>query len=73
MNMMNGLLRGIIGLFVDDELLAVGILCVVGLTALLLDVFGLEPLAAGAVLLGGNVLVLGAGAVRTARRMLQVS
>jgi hypothetical protein len=70
--MMLGIVRGIIGLFVDDELLAIGILCVVGLTALLLDVFSLEPLAAGAVLLCGNVLVLGVGAARTARRLARV-
>src|SRR6478672_8537531 len=40
----------------------------VGLTALLVNVFGTEPLAAGAVLLCGNMLVLIAGAARTGRR-----
>jgi hypothetical protein len=72
MNMMIKIVGAIIGLFVDDELLAIGILCVVGLTALLLDVFGMEPLAAGAGLLCGNILVLGVGAIRTARRLASV-
>jgi hypothetical protein len=69
-NMIVGILRGIVGLFVDDGALAFGVICVVGLTVVLLDFFGSEPLAAGAVLLGGNMLVLGVGAVRTARRSL---
>jgi hypothetical protein len=62
------ILRALAGLFVDDELLAIGVLGTVGLAALLLSAFGAAPLVAGAVLLGGNVLVLVAGVVRTARR-----
>jgi hypothetical protein len=62
------ILRAVAGLFVDDELLAIGVLGTVGLTALLISAFGATPLAAGAVLLIGNVLVLVAGVVRTARR-----
>jgi len=67
---MREMLRALIGLFVDDELLAVGVLGAVGLTALLLDVIGIAPLAAGGILLSANILVLVAGAVRTARRRL---
>jgi hypothetical protein len=62
------ILRGLVALFVDDELLAVGVLGIVGVTAVLIMVAGVEPLAAGAVLLGGNVVVLMLGAIRTARR-----
>ena len=62
------ILRGLVGLFVDDELLAVGVIGVVGLTTLLLGIGAAEPLAAGATLLCGNLLVLIVGVVRTARR-----
>jgi hypothetical protein len=62
------ILSGLYGLFVDDELLAVGVLGVVALAALLIKIIGTEPLAAGAELLCGSLLVLIVGAVRTARR-----
>ncbi len=68
MNTISEILRGLVGLFVDDQLLTIGVLGVVGLTALLVNVFGTEPLAAGAVLLCGNMLGLIAGAARTGRR-----
>jgi hypothetical protein len=68
MNTIIEALRGLVGLVVDDELLAVGVLAVVGLTALLIIATGTEPLLAGAILLFGNMLVLVVGAVRTARR-----
>ncbi len=71
MNTLREILLGVVGLFVDDELLAVGVLSVVGLTVLLIDVFGTEPILAGAVLLCGNLLVLVLGAIRTARRKLR--
>lgn len=69
MNTIIDILRGLFGLFVEDELLAVSVLGVVGITAFLITIVGTEPLAAGAVLLCGNVLVLIAGVVRTARRL----
>lgn len=69
MNTIIEILRGLVGLFVDDELLAIGVLGVVGITAGLVTIAGTDPLAAGTVLLCGNVMVLIAGAVRTARRM----
>lgn len=65
---MSQLLRVLLGLFINDELLAVGILGVVGLTALLLHVVGVEPVVAGAVLLCGNLLVLIAAVMRTVLR-----
>ena len=68
MNTIIEILRGLVGLFVDDEMLAVGVLGVVGLTAFLVTVAGTEPLTAGAVLLIGNLLVLIVGTTRTARR-----
>ena len=68
MNAVIEILRGLAALFIDDELLAVGVLGVVGITAVLTTVVGTKPLTAGAVLLCGNVVVLMLGAIRTARR-----
>lgn len=68
MNTIIEILHGLVGLFVDDELLAIGVLGVVGITAGLISITGTDPLAAGTVLLCGNVLVLIAGAIITARR-----
>jgi hypothetical protein len=62
---MTKILGVFLGLFIDDELLAIGILGVVGASALLSHAIGIEPLVAGAVLICGNVLVLIAGVVRT--------
>jgi hypothetical protein len=56
MNIIVEILRGLVALFVDDELLAVGALCVVSLTVLLINVFGTHPLMAGIMLLCGNML-----------------
>jgi hypothetical protein len=61
-------LRGLLGLFVDDGVLALGVLAVVAVTALLIKALGVDPLAAGACLPLGMVLVLAAGAARTAAR-----
>jgi hypothetical protein len=68
MSAITALLRSLLGLFVEDELLAVGVLAVVGLTALLIEAAGLSPLAAGVGLLVGNALVLVIGVLRTAQR-----
>jgi hypothetical protein len=56
--------RGLLGLFFADVVLPLGVLAVVGLTALLIDVAGIAPLAAGGVLLLGNLLALVAGTLR---------
>jgi hypothetical protein len=68
MNPLREILRGLVALFFDDELLALGVLFVVALTALLVLGLATEPLAAGTFLLAGNVLVLVLGVARTARR-----
>jgi hypothetical protein len=62
------ILRGLAGLFVDDEWLVLGVLFVVGLVAFLVIVVDAKPQTGGVVLLCGNILVLIGGAVRTARR-----
>jgi hypothetical protein len=71
MNTVIEIIRGLVGLFVDDEMLAVGVLGVVGLTAFLVTIAGTDPLTAGAILLIGNLLVLIVGATRTARRKVR--
>ena len=68
MNALRAVLMGVLGLFVDDEFLALGVLAVVGVTALLIKALGVDPLAAAACLPLGAVLVLAAGASRTAAR-----
>lgn len=68
MSLVTDVVRGVVGLFVDDELLAVAVLVVVGLAAVLVSIFDTDPLVAGMVLLGGNLLILVAGGLRTARR-----
>ena len=68
MNIVIEFLRGLVALFVDDELLAIGVLGVVGVTVVLINVIDAKPIVAGTVLLGGNILVLVVGVVRTVRR-----
>jgi hypothetical protein len=54
----------LLGLFFADAVLVLGVLAVVGLTALLINVVGVAPLAAGGFLLLGNLLALVAGTLR---------
>jgi hypothetical protein len=68
MTMISEIVRGLVGLFIDDEFLAVAILAVVAATAALIFILGAAPLVAGAFLLVGNIAVLVAGALRTANR-----
>jgi hypothetical protein len=65
--MLKAALREILGLFVDDELLAVGTLVVVALTAAIARLTTLSTSVAAVVLLGGCLLVLILGVLRTAR------
>ena len=58
------IVRGLLGLFFADAVLVFGVIAVVGLTAVLIDVVGVAPLAAGGVLLLGNLLALVAGTLR---------
>ena len=65
--MLKAALREILGLFVDDELLAVGTLVVVALAAAIARLTTLSTSVAAVVLLGGCLLVLILGVLRTAR------
>jgi hypothetical protein len=58
--------KEILGLFVDDEFLALAVLITVCCVAVLLKAFSVVPLAAGGVLLGGCVGVLLISIWRTA-------
>jgi hypothetical protein len=58
------IVRGLLGLFFADAVLVFGVIAVVGLTAVLIDAGGVAPLAAGGVLLLGNLLALVAGTLR---------
>lgn len=68
MTAMREILHSLIGLFLDDEFMAIAILAVVAVTAFL--TLGLEVPAqwAGAFLLLSMVLVLAGSVLRTARR-----
>jgi len=66
MTALSEILKGLIGLFVEEEFLALAVLAVVGIAALLIHVIGVNPQVAGACLLIGMLLVLAAGTFRTA-------
>ncbi len=72
MSTLTEILRGIIGLFIDDEFLAIAVLAVVALTAVLMLVIGVPAEISGAFLFLGNVLVLVLGAMRTARAKVRL-
>jgi hypothetical protein len=65
------IVRGLLGLFFADAVLVLGVLAVLGLTAALIDVVGVAPLAAGGVLLLGSLLALVAGTLRASSRARQ--
>jgi hypothetical protein len=56
----------IVGLFLDDEFLAVAALIVVGAVAVLVKVFDVAPIVSGSVLVGGCVGILAISVWRTA-------
>jgi len=58
------IVRGLLGLFFADAVLVLGVFAAVVLTALLIAVVGVAPLAAGGVLLLGSLLTLVAGTLR---------
>jgi hypothetical protein len=66
MNLMRAIGREILGLFLDDEFLAVATLMVVGATAILVKILHAPPLG-GLALFGGCVAVLCLSIWRTAR------
>jgi hypothetical protein len=67
MNLLNSVVREIVGLFVDDEFLALATLAVVGVTAIVVKGTTIDARVAGVLLLGGCLVVLLGGVWRTAR------
>jgi hypothetical protein len=68
MNLASLILRELIGLFVDDEFLALAVLAVVAVAALLAFGLAAPPMLVGAVLLVGTVAVLVSSALTAARK-----
>jgi hypothetical protein len=68
MSTLRAVFAELLGLFVDDEALALGILAVVVLAVALVALLPEPSLLAGAVLLFGCLGVLFGTAIRTARR-----
>jgi len=68
MNIAKLMAAELIGMFIDDEFLAIAVLVVVGIAAALAYASHTATLAVGAVLLLGCVAVLVASAVRGIRR-----
>jgi hypothetical protein len=67
MNLLRASFREIVGLFLDDEFLAVAVLIVVGAAAVLMKLQAIAPLAVGAVLLAGSLGALLTSVWRTAK------
>jgi hypothetical protein len=53
MNLLSAAFRKIVGLFLDDEFLAVAVLVIVGAIAFLMKLHVIAPLAAGGILFAG--------------------
>lgn len=68
MNIVKLMVAELIGMFIDDEFLAIAVLVVVGIAAALAYAFHTATLVVGAVLLLGCVGTLVASAVRGIRR-----
>jgi hypothetical protein len=68
MSMLRAAFRELLGLFVDDQALALGILAAVALAGALAALMPEPSLLAGAVLLSGCLGVLVATAIRAAHR-----
>ena len=67
MNLVRDVVGELISMFLGDARLSAGVVAVVALSALLIDVLGVEPLIGGAVLVVGCLAVL-VGAVMSAAR-----
>ena len=50
--------KELVGMFVADIRLAIGVLCLVALVAVAVDYLGFAPLAGGALLLLGSLLIV---------------
>ena len=68
MNILRLIVAEFIGMFIDDEFLAIAVLVVVGIAAALAYVLHATALIVGTVLLLGCIAVLVASAVRGIRR-----
>jgi hypothetical protein len=68
MTILKDVLAELVAMFLGDARLTAAILVVVALSAMLIDVAGIEPLAAGVVLLAGCLLLLVESVRRSARR-----
>ena len=66
MTILKAMARELLGLFMEDEFLAIGILFVVGATAVLTKALSINGPAAGAGLLVGCICVLAVGVRQTA-------
>lgn len=68
MNVPSLILRELVGMFVDDEFLAIAVLAVVAVAALLAFQPAVPPLLAGGVLLFGCIAVLIFSALKASRK-----
>ena len=68
MNTLSLILRELVGLFVDDEFLAIAILVVVGLAAVCTFLLAVPSMVVGGVLVVGCVGVLVSSVLRTSGR-----
>ena len=68
MSILRDVLAELFGMFVADARLTIAILCVVAVTAGLVDLAGTAPLIGGVVLLAGCLAVLIAAVLGAARR-----
>ena len=68
MKLLKAVAAAIVGLFVDDEFLALATLAVVGIAAIILKATTLGTIVAAVTLLGGCLAILVVGIWRTARR-----
>lgn len=68
MSLLREVLAELLGMFLADARLSVAVLVLVGAVAVMIDGFGVPPLAGGAVLLLGCLAILGAVTTATSRR-----
>lgn len=68
MNIPSLILRELVGIFVDDEFLAIAVLAVVAVAALLAFQLAVPPLLVGVVLLFGCIAVLISSALKASRK-----
>lgn len=71
MSLVDMVWKSLIGLFIDDEFLAIAIVLVVALTSVLILLVGVPPLLGGGFLLLGCLAALALGVWRTAGRKLR--